>query len=288
MPAAEIEAQTQAATLPSGGLALDDVLVLLYTCRAHHEKTMAVLETWGADFPCLRVVTDDRDAAAYSANPMFIDVTGRERLSEKSLRMWREVWREHGERVKWVIKVDDDCFLHADNLRAALARLDPDAPHYLGYRLHAATRRHPEGAVGWASGMCICLSRGAFRTFMQALDAGADPAPLGLARTPEDVALAIVLDRFDIRAAQLEGAYIRKDWQRMTPADVRALVVMTELTPRWLHALHALYRVPDPWLVPVLLTAYRQLDRLHRAVSRSLARSPRLKQAWHRWVARLS
>ncbi|CAJ0579329.1 unnamed protein product, partial [Mesorhabditis spiculigera] len=87
-----------------------------------------------------------------------------ENLFFKTRYALRHIYRNISSQFNWYLKADDDTYVIVENLRAYLAKLDPNIPYYLGYRLRPYLEHGYNGG-----GAGYVLSRAAMELFSEKL-----------------------------------------------------------------------------------------------------------------------
>ena len=138
-------------------------------------------------------------------------------LAQKSFRAWELMFSKYSKlQVDFIMKLDLDTYIIADNLDKYIERFDPDEPHYIGRQLVDTGKEFVAGAA-------IILSRATLHHFMNATRRPSSAcsrhrfASIGA----EDLALGICLKELGIYPHNTRDVLGRERFMIFNPSEMK-------------------------------------------------------------------
>ncbi|XP_063724061.1 glycoprotein-N-acetylgalactosamine 3-beta-galactosyltransferase 1-like isoform X2 [Symsagittifera roscoffensis] len=122
---------------PPADLSVVKLLCFVETCTKNVEtKATAIKNTWAKRCDKTIFISDETsDSFPTLKLPGMLE--GYPHLWSKTILTYQYLYENYVSEYHWFVKADDDTFLVVENLRAFLATLSPNEPHYLGKRFKA-------------------------------------------------------------------------------------------------------------------------------------------------------
>ncbi|KAI6174384.1 hypothetical protein M3Y98_01184200 [Aphelenchoides besseyi] len=134
--------------------------VIHTTASAHETRLSTILRTWAQKCDDKLIFTDAPVLNAPNVSHVYFPVMAtRSHSWEKIRRIFRFLHEKLEDRYDWVLRADDDSFVHMENARRLAAEYDPEKPLVLGYRWGFFAPR------GYVDGGVYMVSRAGVRVF---------------------------------------------------------------------------------------------------------------------------
>ncbi len=231
----------------------DDVLVLINTCEKYKKKATAISKTWGKRLKSFHYITD------YDTNDLpnvvNLKVSEYDQLTLKCFHMWKFVHEKYGTSKKWILKIDDDCYLWIENMLTALSCYDHRQSWYFGNRLHCSQNKEKDGKdLNWVPGPAYFLSQKCFEELIKILstESGANAY---LCHKAEDISLGQTLSSNTIFPVHLPGVFAARKIKALH--SMPTPIAMTGMTPSLLRVFDLFWSSNNKMIIKMGLFLYR-------------------------------
>ncbi|CAJ0564279.1 unnamed protein product, partial [Mesorhabditis spiculigera] len=219
-----VEISPAADALPRSG----SLFCYVLTSARHHARVPAVNETWlprcdhGQFYTNAPIEIDGQLADTIPFSTVFAGLEDKyENLFFKTIYALHYSYTHISRDFDWYFKADDDTYVVVENLREYLSHLDPNEPHFAGFRMKPSLENgYNSGGAGYV------LSREAMRQFDGLLYRNTTTCPddiyedLGLARClanigifPQDTRNSRGQQRFNgYHYNDIFGGWITNNW----------------------------------------------------------------------------
>jgi len=215
----------------------EDLLIIVYTCQAHKKKATTIAQTWALGLTNIVYVTDFDDG---SLSPVInLNISGVERLSEKSMVMWKIIYEKYRHSKKWFVKVDDDCYLSTTLLLNVLSRYDYTEPWYLGNLEYWQNLKGQK--INWITGMLYVFSHKCLEGLAEGLITKEEQQDFVNYSIKEDIAVGHALAKKNIFPTHMQGVYLNLRIGQLI--RINEILCVSNLSERVIYIIHLLCKV---------------------------------------------